>query len=120
MKDVKSTKKTIQEVNDYISYFKKMNEGIVFDAAEGVHPEMAPEMGHEGAPDQEHTGESEEEKAMHAQEVINHEPIVGKIRETAIEGLKKYAGHPTSEIYAYFKSVLLDSDKLLTGSNSKK
>lgn len=62
-------------------------------------------------------GESEEEKAMHASEVIQHEPIIGKIRETAIEGLKKYADHPTSEIYAYFKSVFLDSDKLLTGKN---
>lgn len=60
-------------------------------------------------------GDSEEEIAMHAQEVIQHEPIIGKIRETAIEGLKKYADHPTSEIYAYFKSVFLDSDKLLTG-----
>lgn len=62
-------------------------------------------------------GESEEEKAMHASEVIQHEPIIGKIRETAIEGLRKYADHPTSEIYAYFKSVFLDSDKLLTGKN---
>lgn len=62
-------------------------------------------------------GESEEEKAMHASEVIQHEPIIGKIRETAIEGLKKYADNPTSEIYAYFKSVFLDSDKLLTGKN---
>ena len=60
-------------------------------------------------------GDSEEEIAMHAQEIIQHEPIVGKIRETAIEGLKKYADHPTSDLYAYFKSVFLDSDKLLTG-----
>ena len=60
-------------------------------------------------------GDSEEEIAMHAQEIIQHEPIVGKIRETAIEGLKKYADHPTSDLYSYFKSVFLDSDKLLTG-----
>lgn len=62
-------------------------------------------------------GESEEEKAMHASEVIKHEPIIGKIRETAIEGLRKYADNPTSEIYSYFKSVFLDSDKLLTAKN---
>lgn len=62
-------------------------------------------------------GDSAEEQAMHASEVIKHEPIIGKIRETAIEGLKKYADNPTSEIYAYFKSVFLDSDKLLTGKN---
>lgn len=64
-------------------------------------------------------GDSEEEQAMHAQEIIQHEPIVGKIRETAIEGLKKYADHPTSELYKYFKSVFLDSDKLLTNTGSK-
>ena len=62
-------------------------------------------------------GESEEEKAMHSSEVIKHEPIIGKIRETAIEGLRKYADNPTSEIYSYFKSVFLDSDKLLTAKN---
>lgn len=59
-------------------------------------------------------GDSEEEIAMHAQEIIQHEPIVGKIRETAIEGLRKYADHPTSSLYSFFKSVFLDSDKLLT------
>lgn len=62
-------------------------------------------------------GESAEEQAMHASEVIKHEPIIGKIRETAIEGLRKYADNPTSEIYSYFKSVFLDSDKLLTAKN---
>lgn len=59
-------------------------------------------------------GDSEEEIAMHAQEIIQHEPIVGKIRETAIEGLKKYADHPTSDLYTFFKDVFLSSDKLLT------
>ena len=65
-------------------------------------------------------GDSEEEIAMHAQEVIQHEPIIGKIRETAIEGLKKYADHPTSEIYNFFKKVFLDSDKVLTGEGKGK
>lgn len=59
-------------------------------------------------------GDSEEEIAMHAQEIIQHEPIVGKIRETAIDGLKKYADHPTSELYTFFKDVFMSSDKLLT------
>ena len=57
---------------------------------------------------------------MHAQEVIQHEPIIGKIRETAIEGLKKYADHPTSSLYEFFKKVFLESDKVLTDTNNKK
>ena len=57
---------------------------------------------------------SEEEVAMHAQEVIQHEPIIGKIRETAIEGLKKYSDHPTSKIYEFMKKVFLEADKVLT------
>ena len=65
-------------------------------------------------------GDSEEEVAMHAQEVIQHEPIIGKIRETAIEGLKKYADHPTSSLYEFFKKVFLESDKVLTDTGGKK
>jgi hypothetical protein len=65
-------------------------------------------------------GDSEEEIAMHAQEVIQHEPIIGKIRETAIEGLKKYADHPTSSLYEFFKKVFLESDKVLTDTGNKK
>lgn len=65
-------------------------------------------------------GDSEEEVAMHAQEVIKHEPIIGKIRETAIEGLKKYADHPTSSLYEFFKKVFLESDKVLTDNGNKK
>ena len=64
-------------------------------------------------------GDSEEEIAMHAQEVIQHEPIIGKIRETAIEGLKKYADHPTSSLYEFFKKVFLESDKVLTDTGKK-
>ena len=65
-------------------------------------------------------GDSEEEIVMHAQEVIQHEPIIGKIRETAIEGLKKYADHPTSSLYEFFKKVFLESDKVLTDTGNKK
>jgi hypothetical protein len=65
-------------------------------------------------------GDSEEEIAIHAQEVIQHEPIIGKIRETAIEGLKKYSDHPTSSLYEFFKKVFLESDKVLTDTGNKK
>lgn len=81
----------------------------------GENPEMYQQR-HQEVPAGE---ESVEEKAMHAQEIIKHEPIIAKIRETAIEGLKKYADNPTSDIYAFFKDVFLSSDKLLTGKNSK-
>lgn len=64
-------------------------------------------------------GESEEEKAMHASEVIQHEPIIGKIRETAIEGLRKYADHPTSPAYEFFKKVFLEADKVLVDNGKK-
>ena len=63
--------------------------------------------------------DSAEEQAMHAQEVIKHEPIIGKIRETAIEGLKKYSDNPTSKLYEFFKKVFLESDKVLTDTGSK-
>lgn len=62
-----------------------------------------------------------EEKMVHMQNVIQHEPIIQKIRETAIDGLKKYSEDPTSSIYEFFKKVFLESDKVLTnGSGSDK
>ena len=65
--------------------------------------------------------ESQEEiVAAHAQEVIEKEPIIAKIRETAIEGLKKYSDHPTSSLYEFFKKVFLESDKVLTDTGGKK
>jgi len=65
-------------------------------------------------------GDNAEEQAMHASEVIKHEPIIGKIRETAIDGLKKYADNPTSSLYEFFKKVFLESDKVLTDTGNKK
>lgn len=62
--------------------------------------------------------ENAEEKAMHAHEVIQHEPIIQKIRQTAIDGLKKYSEDPTSGIYEFFKKVFLESDKVLTDDGS--
>ena len=67
---------------------------------------------------QEHS--EEEIVAAHAQEVIEKEPIIAKIRETAIVGLKKYSDHPTSSLYEFFKKVFLESDKVLTDTGGKK
>lgn len=118
MKKISKVKKTLAEMEELSKYMKRLNEGIVFDDAEGGVPAMEP--GEQMSQEQpvhggEGEGESEEEKAMHAQEVIRHEPIVAKIRETAIEGLKKYSDNPTSSLYEFFKDVFLSSDKLLTG-----
>lgn len=122
LEELKSLKAQLTE--DYIF---NGEDGMMDD---GMGAEMSPEMGAEQQPDPSMVqpqqqqmmsqGDSEEEIAMHAQEVIQHEPIIGKIRETAIEGLKKYADHPTSEIYNFFKKVFLDSDKVLTGEGNKK
>ena len=121
LKELKSLKAQLTE--DYIF---NDEDGMMDD---GMGAEMPQEMGAE-QPDPSMVqsqqqqmmgqGDSEEEIAMHAQEVIQHEPIIGKIRETAIEGLKKYADHPTSEIYNFFKKVFLDSDKVLTGEGKGK
>ena len=122
LEELKSLKAQLTE--DYIF---NGEDGMMDD---GMGAEMSPEMGTEQQPDPSMVqpqqqqmmgqGDSEEEIAMHAQEVIQHEPIIGKIRETAIEGLKKYADHPTSEIYNFFKKVFLDSDKVLTGEGKGK
>ena len=121
LEELKSLKAQLTE--DYIF---NGEDGMMDD---GMGAEMPQEMGAE-QPDPSMVqsqqqqmmgqGDSEEEIAMHAQEVIQHEPIIGKIRETAIEGLKKYADHPTSEIYNFFKKVFLDSDKVLTGEGKGK
>ena len=122
LEELKSLKAQLTE--DYIF---NGEDGMMDD---GMGAEMSPEMGAEQQPDTSMVrpqqqqmmgqGDSEEEIAMHAQEVIQHEPIIGKIRETAIEGLKKYADHPTSSLYEFFKKVFLESDKVLTDTGNKK
>lgn len=105
---------------------KQLSEDYMFNVDDGTmdEPQGAPMEGEpmvqQQVPQQMGQGDSEEEVAMHAQEVIQHEPIIGKIRETAIEGLKKYADHPTSSLYEFFKKVFLESDKVLTDTGSKK
>ena len=110
-----------------------LTEDYIFNDEEG---QMGPEdmedgMGGEGRPMHDPTvpqqqpqqasqgDDNAEAQAMHAQEVIKHEPIIGKIRETAIEGLKKYSDNPTSKLYEFFKKVFLESDKVLTDTGSK-
>ena len=123
------TKKLIEELNQLKG---QLSERFIFGDGEGQEQQMggSPEMGGHDQPDpslvqpqqqqQMMQGGSEEEIAMHAQEIIQHEPIIGKIRETAIEGLKKYADHPTSSIYEFFKKVFLESDKVLTDTGNKR
>ena len=123
LNDLKRTSKFLKE--DYI-FNDGPDEGYGPEGMEGGE-EM---RGHNPAvendptapqnmPQQQPQQDSAEEQAMHAQEVIKHEPIIGKIRETAIEGLKKYADNPTSKLYEFFKKVFLESDKVLTDTGSK-
>ena len=122
------TKKLIEELNQLKG---QLSERFIFGDGEGQEQQMGGSPGmQQEQPDpalvqpqpqqQMMQGNSEEEIAMHAQEIIQHEPIIGKIRETAIEGLKKYADHPTSAIYEFFKKVFLESDKVLTDTGNKR
>ena len=126
----KNFKNILEELKSLKS---QLTEDYIFNGEDGIMDDggMPQEMGGEGQPDPSMVqqqpqqqmmgqGDSEEEIAMHAQEVIQHEPIIGKIRETAIEGLKKYADHPTSSLYEFFKKVFLESDKVLTDTGNKK
>ena len=111
-------------LNELKNTSKYLTEAYIFDGEEPITPGMPGEEPVPTVPQQQaqaaQQGDSAEEQAMRAQEIIKHEPIVGKIRETAIEGLRKYADNPTSELYTYFKSVFWDSDKLLTKSGGNK
>lgn len=122
------TKKLIEELNQLKG---QLSERFIFGDEGGQEQQMGGNPGmQQEQPDpalvqpqpqqQMMQGGSEEEIAMHAQEIIQHEPIIGKIRETAIEGLKKYADHPTSAIYEFFKKVFLESDKVLTDTGNKR
>lgn len=117
-------------INDLNKTSKYLTEDYIFNEGGDEMPQEDPTMGHgfgDGIPQgsrpqmQQGGDDNAEQKAMHAHEVIQHEPIIQKIRETAIDGLKKYAEDPTSSIYEFFKKVFLESDKVLTddGSSSK-
>ena len=124
----KDIKVLMEELN---ALKKQLSEDYMFNGDEGTMEDPTPMEGNPQMMGQDPQmaqqpqaqmgqGDSEEEIAMHAQEVIQHEPIIGKIRETAIEGLKKYADHPTSSLYEFFKKVFLESDKVLTDTGNKK
>ena len=117
-KDLKNILSELKTLKTQLSedYIFNGDDGVMDD---GMDPSMMGQEPQEEQPQIAH-GESEEEAALHVQDVIQHEPIIGKIRETAIEGLKKYADHPTSSLYEFFKKVFLESDKVLTDSGTKK
>ena len=129
---MKNKDKKFKTILEELNYLKtQLSEDYIFGDDEGAMEDpnamgqMPPQEGLDPTMVQQPQqmmgqGDSEEEIAMHAQEVIQHEPIIGKIRETAIEGLKKYADHPTSSLYEFFKKVFLESDKVLTDTGNKK
>lgn len=131
MKSNRTNRFLTEIMRDMRNTSKYLSEAYIFDDEEDMRE--APMGDEEGYYDEEEYGEpqgmerqsqgeggnSDEEKAMHAQEVMRHEPIIGKIRETAIEGLKKYSDDPTSEIYEFFKKVFLDADKVLVNVGGK-
>ena len=120
----KSTyRETLKEMKTLAGYMKKMNEDYFMDDEMGGPvdgPETPEQMhvpqGETMQPQQEVDPKAQEDvqKIDHANQVLQQEPIIGKIREIAIDGLKKYSDQPTSENYEFFKSVFLSSDKLLT------
>ena len=131
MKSNRTNRFLTEIMRDMRNTSKYLSEAYIFDDEEDMRE--APMGDEEGYYDEEEYGEprgmerpsqgeggnGDEEKAMHAQEIMRHEPIIGKIRETAIEGLKKYSDDPTSEIYEFFKKVFLDADKVLVNVRGK-
>ena len=135
---MKNKDKKFKSIIEELNHLKtQLSEDYIFGDDEGAMQdpnamggEQMPPQGQDGVnpalvqPQQSQqmmgNGDSEEEIAMHAQEILQHEPIIGKIRETAIEGLKKYAEHPTSPIYEFMKKVFLEADKVLTDTGGKK
>ena len=122
LEDLKRTSKYLKEdyiFNDEEGPMEPGMEGGMERGPEGHEAPGADPTVPEQQPQAAQQGDNAEAQAMHAQEVIKHEPIIGKIRETAIEGLKKYSDNPTSKLYEFFKKVFLESDKVLTDTGSK-
>lgn len=115
--------KVLDDLNNTMRYLNEdyiFNEGDEDQMMDGM--EMGQDFQHQGNHMQQQDGDDNaEQKAMHVHEIIQHEPIIQKIRQTAIDGLRKYAEDPTSSIYEFFKKVFLESDKVLTddGSSNK-
>ena len=131
---MKSKDKKFKTILEELNYLKtQLSEDYIFGDDEGamedpsgMGEQMPPQEGPDPSmvqPQQQMVQQPESEEAIvaaHAQEVIEKEPIIAKIRETAIEGLKKYSDHPTSSLYEFFKKVFLESDKVLTDTGGKK
>ncbi len=118
--DLDKTSKYLTEDYIFNGQEEPMGHGMEGEIPQGVEGSMEPDPTvPQQQPQAAQQGDNIEAQAMHAQEVIKHEPIIGKIRETAIEGLKKYSDNPTSKLYEFFKKVFLESDKVLTDTGSK-
>ena len=117
-KKKKNFKEVLNEMKQVAESMKSFNEAYIFDDEEpGMGPQPEPQVpmqGETGVDDKKMQG------IVNAQTILQQEPIIGKIRDIAIEGLKKYADNPLSEKYKFFKSVYLDSDKLFTNSEGGK
>ena len=107
-------------INDLDKASRYLTEDYMFDGDDDMEYYQDDMQGQIPNRDSQNGDENVEQKAMHAKEVIQHEPIIQKIRETAIEGLRKYSEDPTSSIYEFFKKVFLESDKVLTDDGSSK
>ena len=119
LEDLKRTSKYLKEDYIFNDGEAPMEPGMEGEIPQGPEAPVADPTVPQQQAQAAQQGDNAEEQAMHAQEVIKHEPIIGKIRETAIEGLKKYSDNPTSKLYEFFKKVFLESDKVLTDTGSK-
>ena len=119
LEDLKKTSKYLKEDYIFNDGEAPMEPGMEGEIPQGPEAPVADPTVPQQQAQAAQQGDNAEEQAMHAQEVIKHEPIIGKIRETAIEGLKKYSDNPTSKLYEFFKKVFLESDKVLTDTGSK-
>ncbi len=102
-------------MNEFNSIRQQLNETYMFNGEDDSYGDEDAMMRDRQENDM-YQDDDTDEKVMHMQDVIRHEPIIAKIRETAIEGLKKYSDDPTSEIYEFMKKVFLSADKVLTGN----
>lgn len=106
-------------IKDLNNTSKYLTEDYIFnDGEEENHIEHDMPMEDEPSHIEKDSDENMRSTSLEDQAVGRHEPIILKIRETAIDGLKKYAENPSSPIYEFFKKVFLESDKVLTSGEA--